>query len=180
MNLWTGNSRTDSPSNRFYASLAIRMFRLSWIRKQCGVFLHSDNCTTTDISKFYTHHSFYWLSVKSLPANYIFIHSDHCRLHFYNIRQCQLIISWVTMVTCGPIVFPKVLWMQHLQVIFDFNDRADIQINVNGNNLIQKWNCPLFSSVMFFQMYYQRENVNTKGIMWVKAPEGTAMPCETT
>ena len=25
------------------------------------------------------------------------------------------------MVTCGPIVFPKVLWMQHLRIIFDFN-----------------------------------------------------------
>ena len=29
---WTGNSRTDSPSNRFYASLATRMFPLPWIK----------------------------------------------------------------------------------------------------------------------------------------------------
>ena len=29
---WTGNSRTDSPSNRFYASLATRMFPLLWIK----------------------------------------------------------------------------------------------------------------------------------------------------
>ena len=29
---WTGNSRTDSPSNHFYASLATRMFPLPWIK----------------------------------------------------------------------------------------------------------------------------------------------------
>ena len=32
------------------------------------------------------------------------------------------------MVTCGPIVFPKVLRMQHLQVIFDFNALDMVQI----------------------------------------------------
>ena len=43
---WTGNSRTDSPSNHFYASLATRMFPLPWIKT---VFiLHSDNRTTAD------------------------------------------------------------------------------------------------------------------------------------
>ena len=26
------------------------------------------------------------------------------------------------MVTCGSIVFPKVLWIQHPQIIFDFYD----------------------------------------------------------
>ena len=26
------------------------------------------------------------------------------------------------MVTCGSIVFPKVLWIQHPQIIFDFDD----------------------------------------------------------
>ena len=44
---WTGNSRTDSPSNRFYASLATRMFPLPWI-KTVFFFLHSDNRTTAD------------------------------------------------------------------------------------------------------------------------------------
>ena len=29
----------------------------------------------------------------------------------------------------------------------------------------------------FFYVYYQTENMNRKGIMWVKASEGTAMPC---
>ena len=32
------------------------------------------------------------------------------------------------MVTCGPIFFPKVLWMQHLQIIFDFNALDMVQI----------------------------------------------------
>ena len=43
---WTRNSRTDSPSNRFYASLATRMFPLPWIKTV--FFLHSDNRTTAD------------------------------------------------------------------------------------------------------------------------------------
>ena len=46
---WTGNSRTDSPSNRFYASLATRMFPLPWIKTV--FFLHSDNRTTADSQK---------------------------------------------------------------------------------------------------------------------------------
>ena len=49
---WTGNSRTDSPSNRFYASLATRMFPLPWIKTV--FFLHSDNRTTADSLKCYT------------------------------------------------------------------------------------------------------------------------------
>ena len=32
------------------------------------------------------------------------------------------------MATRGPIVFPKVLWMQHLQIIFDFNALDMVQI----------------------------------------------------
>ena len=49
---WTGNSRTDSPSNRFYESLATRMFPLRWIKTV--FFLHSDNRTTADSQKFCT------------------------------------------------------------------------------------------------------------------------------
>ena len=93
-----------------------------------SVFLHSDNCATTDESKFCTHRSFYWSSVKSLSANYFFIHSDNFNLLFFNIHKCQLTISWVTMATCGPIVFPKVLWMQHLQIIFNINALDRMQI----------------------------------------------------
>ena len=101
------------------------------------------------------HCSFYWSSVKSFLANCFLIIGDHFRLHFYNIRQCQLTISWVAMVTCGPIlVFPKVLWMQHLRIIFDFNALDMMQIfksiPSNGSKLIQNWNCPIFLQVMFF------------------------------
>ena len=32
-------------------------------------------------------------SVITLPDNYFFIHSDHTRLHFNNIRQCKLTIK---------------------------------------------------------------------------------------
>ena len=74
------------------------------------------------------HCSFYWSSVKSFLAICFLIIGDHFRLHFFNIRQCQLTISWVAMVTCGPIVFPKVLWMQHLRIIFDFNALDMMQI----------------------------------------------------
>ena len=125
------------------------------------------------------HCSFYWSSVKSFLANCFLIIGDHFCLHFYNIRQCQLTISWVAMVTCGPIVFPKVLWMQspnHLWFQWLGHD-ADLQINSNGNKLIQNWNCPIFLQVMFFYIYYQTENMNIKGIIRVKASEGTAMPC---
>ena len=41
---------TDSPSNRFYASLATRMFPLPWI-KTVVFFLNSDNRTTADSQK---------------------------------------------------------------------------------------------------------------------------------
>ena len=105
---WTGNSRTDSPSNHFYASLATRMFPLPWIKT---VFF----CILT-------------VAPLLIVDNCFLIIDDHFRLHLYNIRQCQLTISWVAMVTCGPIVFPKVLWMQHLRIIFDFNALDMMQI----------------------------------------------------
>ena len=56
----------------------------------------------------FAHRSLYCSVVRLLPTNYFFIHSDHFHLHFHTIRQCQLTNSWVTMVACGPIVFPKV------------------------------------------------------------------------
>ena len=124
---WTGNSRTDSPSNRFYASLATRMFPLPWIKTVC-FFLHSDNCTTADSWKCCTTVHFTDLVSNRYQPTIFLIHSDHFRLHVNNIRQCQLTISWVTMVTCGPIVFPQLLWMQHLQIIFDFNAWDMVQI----------------------------------------------------
>ena len=58
---------------------------------------------------------------------------------------------------------------------------ADLQINANGNKLIHNWNGPIFLQVMFFfYIHYQIKNMNRKGILRVKASEGTAMPCETT
>ena len=66
---WTGNGRTDSPSNRIFASLANRMFPHPWIKKAVS-FSASDNRATTDGWKYCTHRSFKWSSVKSLPTNY--------------------------------------------------------------------------------------------------------------
>ena len=39
---------------------------------------------------------------------------------------------------------PNHLWFQCL------GQDADLQINSNGSNLIQNWNCPIFLQVMFF------------------------------
>ena len=126
------------------------------------------------------HCSFYWSSVKSFLANCFLIIGDHFRLHFYNLRQCQLTISWVAMVTCGPIVFPKVLWMQHLRIIFDFNALDMMQIFKSIPMVVNWYKTEIaqyFYKWCFFYIYYQTENMNRKGIMWVKASEGTAMPC---
>ena len=124
------------------------------------------------------HRSVYWYSVKSFLANYFLIIGDHFRLHFYNIRQFQLTISWVTMVTCGAIVFPKVLWMQHLQIIFDFNALDMVQIFKSMLMVINWYKTKIaqyFYKWCLFYIYYEIEN--RKGIPWVKASEGTAMPC---
>ena len=110
----------------------------------------------------------------------LLIIGDHFRLHFYNIRQCQLTISWVAMVTCGPIVFPKVLWMQHLRIIFDFNALDMMQIFKSIPMVVNWYKTEIaqyFYKWCFFYIYYQVENMNRKGIMWVKASEGTAMLC---
>ena len=66
---------------------------------------------------------------------------------------------------------PNHLWFQCL------GHDADLQINSNGSKLIQNWNCPICLQVMFFSIFITIENMNRKGIMWVKASEGTAMPC---
>ena len=64
---WTGNSRTDSPSNRFYASLATRMFPFPWIKTVfISAFWQSHHCW---LLKMLHHCSFYWSSVKSFLAN---------------------------------------------------------------------------------------------------------------
>ena len=109
------------------------------------------------------HYSFYWSSVKSFLANCFLIIVDHFRLHLYNFRQCQLTISWVTMVTCGPIVFPKVLWMQHLRIIFDFNALDMMQIFKSIPMVVNCYKTKIaqyFYKWCFFYIYYQIENMN--------------------
>ena len=126
------------------------------------------------------HGSVYWSSAKSFLDNCFLIIGDHFRLHFYNIRQFQLTISWVTMVTCGPIVFAKVLWMQYLQIIFDFNASDMVRILKSMLMVINWYKTEIaqyFYKWCFFYIYYQIENMNRKGIPWVKASEGTAMSC---
>ena len=72
---------------------------------------------------------------------------------------------------------PNHLWFQCL------GHDADLQINSNGTKqLIQNnWYKTEIAQYLykwcFFYIYYQTENMNRKGIMWVKASEGTAMPC---
>ena len=120
------------------------------------------------------HCSFYWSSVKSfLATNCFLIIGDHFRLHFYNIRQCQLDNQlgghgdmWSH---CFPesivnAASPNHLWFQCL------GKDADLQINSNGSKLIQNWNCPIFLQVMFFlyllpdrKFEKERDNVG-KGI----------------
>ena len=147
---WTGNS-WNSPSNRFYASLATRMLPLPWIKTMCfSAFWQSRHVWLLKML-----HPLFILLIwcQSFIVNYFLIHSDNFRLHFYNIRQCQLTINCVIMAMRGAIVLPKVLWVLHLQITFDFNGLgmhdADLQINDNGNKLIQNWNYPIFSQVVF-------------------------------
>ena len=87
------------------------------------------------------------------------------------------------MVTCGPIVFPKVLWRQHLQIIFDFNALDMMQIFKSMLMVINWYKNEIaqyFYKWCLFYIYYEIENMNRKGIPWVKASEGTAMPCGST
>ena len=101
----------------------------------------------------------------SIVDSQLSIHSDHFHLHFYNIRQCQLTISDVTMVIRGPTVLMNVLWVPASPnyIWFQwFRDGAHLQINANGNKLLQNWNCPIFSQVMFYSIFITREK------MWIK------------
>ena len=124
------------------------------------------------------HCSFYWSSVKSFLANCFLIIGDHFRLHFYNSSMPadnQLGGHGDMWSHCFPegivnAASPNHLWFQCL------GHDADLQINSNGSKLIQNCNCPIFFQVMFLYIHYQIENMNRKGIMWVKASEGTAMP----
>ena len=140
-------------------------------------------CATVDGWKYCTHRSFYWYSVKSLPTNYFLIDSDQFHLHFYNIRHCQLTITCVTMVTCGPIVFPKVLWIQLLQVNFDFNALDMVQI-FKTILMVTNWyktEVAQYFDKWCFSIFITKEKMwIKKGILWVKTSEGRAMLCETT
>ena len=70
--------------------------------------------------------------------------------------------SHVPMVTCGLIVFPMALWMQNLQIIFDFTS-LDIflwhiskYLPMTTNKLIENSNWLLFLQLMAFWIYYWR------------------------
>ena len=172
---WTGNSRTDSPSNRFYASLATRMFPLRWIKTM--FFLHSDNCTTADSQKFCTTAQFTDLVSNRFQPNVFLIIGDHFRLQHSSIpadnQRGDHDDMWSHCFPEGIVnaASPNHIWFQC------FRHGAHLQINANGYKLIQNWNCPIFLQVMFFYIYYKIENMNRKGIPWVKSSEGTAMPC---
>ena len=74
----------------------------------------------------------------------------------------------------------KVLSMQHLRIIFDFNALDMMQIFKSIPMVVNWYKTEIaqyFYKWCFFYIYYQTENMNRKGIMWVKASEGTAMPC---
>ena len=128
------------------------------------------------------HYSFNWSNIESLPANYFLIYSDHFRLHFHKIRQKpadnQLGDHGDLWYHCFPegIVSkasPNHIWFQCLR------HGGGLQINAYCNELTQNWNCPIFFYKWYaFYVCYQIEH--RKGILWVKASEGTAMPCETT
>ena len=82
------------------------------------------------------------------------------------------------MVTCGPIVFPKVLWRQHLQIIFDFNALDMVQIFKSMLMVINWYKNEIaqyFYKWCLFYIYYEIENINKNSVG--KASEGTAMPC---
>ena len=172
---WTGNSRTDSPSNSFCAALATRMFPLRWIKTVFfSAFWQSHHCWS---SKILHHRSVYWSSVKSFPAKCFLVIGDHFRWqHSSNPADNQLGDHGDMWSHCFPegIVnasSPNHLWLQC------FWHGADLQINANGNKLIQNYIAQYFYKWCFFYIYYKIENMNRKGIPWVKASEGTAMPC---
>ena len=80
-----------------------------------------------------------------------------------------------------PLLSPRVFWVQHLQIIFDFNALHMVQI-FKSMLMVMNWYkteiSQYFHKWCFFHIYYQRDNVNRKGILWVKASEGTAILCE--
>ena len=80
--------------------------------KQC-VFLHSYNCAT--------HRSFYWSIFKSLPTNYFFY--PYRPLSFALLQHSSMSAD-NQLGDHGDLCshfFPNVLWIQHLQIVFDFN-----------------------------------------------------------
>ena len=64
--------------------------------------------------------------------------------------------------------------------IFDFNALDMVQIFKSMLMVINWYKTEIaqyFHKWCFFYIYYQIENMKSKGILWVKASEGTAMPC---
>ena len=146
------------------------------MNKNCVFFLHSDNRTTADSWKCCTTVHFTDLVSSQLFFNQWWPLSFALLQHSTMPADNQLGAHGDMWSHCFPegivnAASPNHLWFQCL------GHDADLQINSNGSKLIQNWNCPIFFKVMFFYIHFQIENMNRKGIMWVKASEGTAMPC---
>ena len=89
--------------------------------------------------------------VSTLTANYILIHSDHSvftSTTFVNASWQSTGWPWWSVVPLFCRSYcesrPNYIWFQW------FRHGADLQINANGNKLIQNWKSPIFSQVMFF------------------------------
>ena len=95
-----------------------------------------------------------WIVITSNPGQY----TDEAYANQGCFFMCQLNIV--------------VFFIQHLQTIVDLN-ALDID-----NELIQNWNCLKILQLEIFHIHYRRETVHRKEILWVKASEGTSMPCE--
>ena len=147
---WTGNSRTDSPSNCFYALLATRMFPIPWIETVfLSAFWQSHHCWSL---KMLHHRSFYWSSVKSFLAN-CFDHwwplSFALLQHSSMPADSQLGDHGDMWSHCFPEGIVNVASQNHLWCQC-FIHGTGLQINANSSKLMQNWNCPIFLQVIFF------------------------------
>ena len=106
---WPRNSLISSPATASVRHWQPECFPFC----EQSVFSAFGQLCNFDGSTFCIHWLSYSCSVVGLPDSY-FIPSNRRRLQSNNIHQCQLAMSWLTTVPCGPIV------VQDLQFIFDF------------------------------------------------------------
>ena len=117
------------------------------------------------------HRSVYWSSFISFLANCFLIIGDHsfALLQHSSIPADNQLGDHGDMSYCFPegivnAASANRVWFQC------FRHGADLQINANGNELIQNWNCPIFLQVMFFlyllpdRKYEEKRDSVGKGI----------------